>query len=84
MKNLLVTHVIFGEGKVVEVIDRSAPTIKIDETTGEVKSVKSNLPNLLVIEFENGNKRNFQDIALENEKWFVKEKEDENKNKILK
>lgn len=82
MLNKNVCHVKFGNGKIVEVIDRSAPSIKIDEKTGEVKTVKSNIPNLLVIEFEDGNKRNFQDIALENEKWFAQEKV-ENKGEIL-
>lgn len=75
MENLLVKHVIFGEGKVVEVIDRSAPTIRINNETGEIETIYSNLPNLLVIEFEDGNKRKFQDVALENKEWFIKEEE---------
>lgn len=83
MLNKNVCHVKFGEGKVVEVIDRSAPSIKYDEKTGEVKTITSNLPNILVIEFKDGNKRNFQDIALENKDWFVQE-EVENKVEILK
>ncbi len=83
MKNLLVKHVKFGEGKVVEVIDRSAPSIKYDEKTGEVKTINSNLPNILIIEFKDGTKRQFQDVALENEEWFVQE-EVENKTEILK
>lgn len=82
MINKNVCHIKFGNGKIVEVIDRSAPSIKIDEKTGEVKTVKSNIPNLLVIEFEDGNKRSFQDVALENEKWFAQEKV-ENKGEIL-
>ena len=83
MLNKNVCHVKFGEGKVVEVIDRSAPSIKYDEKTGEVKTITSNLPNILVIEFKDGNKRNFQDVALENKEWFVQE-EVENKVEILK
>lgn len=83
MLNKNVCHVKFGEGKVVEVIDRSAPSIKYDEKTGEVKTITSNLPNILVIEFKDGNKRNFQDVALENKDWFVQE-EVENKVEILK
>lgn len=83
MLNKNVCHVKFGEGKVVEVIDRSAPSIKYNEKTGEVKTITSNLPNILVIEFKDGNKRNFQDVALENKDWFVQE-EVENKVEILK
>lgn len=83
MLNKIVNHVIFGEGKVVEVIDRSAPTIKFDEKTGEIETINSNLPNLLVIEFKDGNKRKFQDVALENEEWFIQEKDVENNNEIL-
>lgn len=83
MVNKNVCHVKFGNGKIVEVIDRGAPTIKFDEKTGEVKTINSNLPNLLVVEFEDGNKRRFQDVALENEEWFVQEKEVKNNNEIL-
>lgn len=82
MLNKNVCHVIFGEGKVVEVIDRSAPSFKFDEKTGEVKTLNSNLPNILVIEFKDGTRRNFQDVALENNEWFVQEVE--NKVEILK
>lgn len=82
MKNKIVKHITFGEGKIVEVIDRSSPTFTFDEKTGEVKTVKSNLPNILVIEFKDGVKRNFQDVALENEEWFAQEKI-ENKGEIL-
>lgn len=82
MLNKIVNHVKFGEGKIVEVIDRSAPSIKYDEKTGEVKTVNSNLPNILIIEFKDGDKRKFQDVALKNEEWFVQEKEVENKEEI--
>ena len=75
MKNLLVKHVVFGEGKVVEVINRSAPTIRVNNETGEIETIYSNLPNLLVIEFKDGTKRKFQDVALENKEWFIKEEE---------
>lgn len=70
-----VCHVKFGEGKVVEVIDRSAPTIRVNNETGEIETIYSNLPNLLVIEFKDGTKRKFQDVALENKEWFIKEEE---------
>lgn len=83
MLNKKVCHVKFGEGKIVEVIDRSAPSIIFDEKTGEVKTVKSNLPNILIIEFKDGNKRQFQDVALKNEEWFIQEKEVENNGEIL-
>lgn len=75
MLNKNVCHVIFGEGKVVEVIDRSSSSIVIDNETGEVKTIKSNLPDLLVIEFEDGSKRKFQDLALKNPKFFIQKEE---------
>lgn len=73
MLNKNVCHVKFGEGKVVEVIDRSAPTIRVNNETGEIETIYSNLPNLLVIEFKDGTKRKFQDVALEDSKYFIKE-----------
>lgn len=82
MKNEIVKHVIFGEGKIVEVIDRSSPTIVVDNETGEVKTVKSSLPDLVVIEFKDGVKRSFQDVALEDSKYFIKE-EVKNNGEIL-
>lgn len=73
MKNEIVKHVIFGEGKIVEVIDRSSPTITVDNETGEIKTTKSNTPDLVVIEFKDGIKRKFQDVALKDSKYFIKE-----------
>ena len=73
MKNEIVKHVIFGEGKIVEVIDRNSPTITVDNETGEIKTTKSNTPDLVVIEFKDGSKRKFQDVALKDSKYFIKE-----------
>lgn len=73
MKNEIVKHVIFGEGKIVEVIDRSSPTITVNNETGEIKTTKSNTPDLVVIEFKDGIKRKFQDVALKDSKYFIKE-----------
>lgn len=73
MKNEIVKHVIFGEGKIVEVIDRSSPTITVDNETREIKTIKSNTPDLVVIEFKDGIKRKFQDVALKDSKYFIKE-----------
>lgn len=73
MKNEIVKHVIFGEGKIVEVIDRSSSTITVDNETGEIKTIKSNTPDLVVIEFKDGIKRKFQDVALKDSKYFIKE-----------
>ena len=75
MKNLLVKHVVFGEGKVVEVIDRSG-SYDFDKETGEVVFKKTGLPNLLKVEFESGEVKTFQDVALTNPKWFELENEE--------
>jgi hypothetical protein len=82
MLNKIVNHVKFGEGKIVEVIDRSSPTIVVDNETGEVKTVKSSLPDLVIIEFKDGIQRKFQDVALEDSNYFIKE-EIKNNGEIL-
>lgn len=69
MLNKEVVHVKFGKGKVIEDIDRSG-SYDFDKETGEVVFKKTGLPNLLKVEFENGEVKTFQDVALTNPKWF--------------
>lgn len=75
MLNKEVVHVKFGKGKVVEVIDRSG-SYDFDKETGEVVFKKTGLPNLLKVEFESGEVKTFQDVALTNPKWFELENEE--------
>lgn len=69
MLNKEVKHLKFGKGKVVEVIDRSG-FYDFDKETGEVAYKETGLPNLIKIEFENGEVKSFQECGLENPKWF--------------
>lgn len=75
MLNKEVVHVKFGKGKVVEVIDRTG-SYNFDKETNEVVFKKTGLPNLLKVEFENGEIKTFQDVALKNPKWFELESEE--------
>lgn len=69
MINKEVKHLKFGKGTIVEVIDRSS-SYDYDKETGEVVFIKTGLPNLIKVEFENGEVKNFQECALENSNWF--------------
>lgn len=69
MLNKEVVHIKFGKGKVVEVIDRSG-SYDYDKETGEVVFKETKLPNIIKVEFENGEVKSFQDVALTNPKWF--------------
>lgn len=75
MLNKEIKHVKFGKGKVVEVIDRSG-SYDYDKETGEVVFIKTGLPNLIKVEFENGEVKSFQECGLENPKWFELETEE--------
>ena len=75
MINKKVKHLKFGIGTIVEVIDRSAPIVKINNETGEISTVASNLPDLVKVEFETGEIKTFQEPGLENPKWFELESE---------
>lgn len=74
MLNKEVKHLKFGKGTIVEVIDRSS-SYEYDKETGEVVFIKTGLPNLIKVEFENGEVKNFQECALENANWFETEEE---------
>jgi hypothetical protein len=69
MLNKKVKHLKFGKGTIVEVIDRSG-SYDYDKETGEVVFKKTGLPNLVKVEFENGEVKSFQECALEDPKWF--------------
>lgn len=76
MLNKEVKHLKFGKGTIVEVIDRSG-SYDYDKETGEVVFRETGLPNLIKIEFENGEVKSFQECGLENPKWFEFEVEEE-------
>lgn len=75
MLNKEVVHVKFGKGTIVEIIDRSS-SYDYDKDTGEVIVKETTLPNLIKVEFENGEAKTFQDVALTNPKWFKLENEE--------
>ena len=72
MLNKSVIHNTFGKGTIIDIIDRSASKIHIDEN-GEVKTIESELPNILVIEFDSGTVAQFHESALKNPRWFIQE-----------
>lgn len=74
MLNKEVKHLKFGKGTIVEVIDRSG-SYDYDKETGEVVFRETGLPNLIKIEFEDGEVKSFQECGLENSKWFEVEEE---------
>lgn len=69
MLNKEVKHLKFGKGTIVEIIDRSS-SYDYDKETGEVIFKKTGLPNLIKVEFENGEVKSFQECALGNSNWF--------------
>ena len=75
MLNKEVKHLKFGKGTIVDVIDRSG-SYDYDKETGEVLFKKSGLPNLIKVEFENGEVKDFQECALDNSNWFEIEEEE--------
>ena len=76
MLNKEVKHLKFGKGTIVEAIDRSG-SYDYDKETGEVVFRETGLPNLIKIEFENGEVKSFQECGLKNSKRFEVEEESE-------